>query len=476
VIGLAAFVLPLAAGWCFVAALLRRHPMKPAWAASALTFALGAGGGIAASSVLFFLLALCGVASPVAILLLDLALLAASLAALWRTRGKAPEPPASAAPPAFRWNWLLALALAAGLALVLSGLISTAAANPLGDWDAWAIWNLRAKFLAGPGAAWKGALSPLLAHSHPDYPLLSSGFVAMVWKAFGRAAPWVPQLTGFLFLGMVFALLAGALSILRGLTAALLAGFVLLVSTSFLFLATMQYADLPLSFYYLAALALLMLGSAKPAAAPLCLALSGTFASFAAWTKNEGVPFVVLLLLCVVAVEWRALGLRPALASAKRYVLGAAPVLALVACFKLFLAPAADPLLRQSAAQVAHKLADPGRYAQIGKALAFQVYHFGLPSSHPLLLLAILALALRFRIDQPHARALRASALALALVFASYCGVYVITTNDLAWHLDTSLARLYGQVWPGVLLLAFLVLNAPGAAGPSPKPKGAARK
>lgn len=462
--GLLAFVAPLAAGWCLAAAALAGRPIRPAWAARALEAALGAGAGIGISSVAFLLLTLGGAASPAAILVFDAALLAAGLFAFWRRRcGTAAGQSESAAPPLFRWNWLLALALAAGFALVLSGLFSVSAANPLGEWDAWSIWNLRAKFLAGPGDAWRGALSTLPEEAgHPDYPLLLSGFVGMVWKAAGDTGPWVPQVTGFLFLALVLALLASALAALRSLTSALVAGLVLLSSTSFLFLATMQYADLPLGFYYLASLTLLPLAESAPA----CLALSGAFASFAAWTKNEGAAFAIFLTLALLAVEWRAAGFRAALDRVKRFLAGAAPVLLLVVCFKLFLAPASEPLFKQSAAQLAHKLADPARYAQIGKALVVEAVHLGQPWSHPLLLLAILALALRFRIAPAGARALRVSALALALAFAAYCSVYLVTPSDLAWHLQTSLARLYGQLWPSFLLLAFLTLDVPGSTAP----------
>jgi len=469
VTGLLAFLVPLVAGWGLVRAALVRHRIRPPWAARVFEAALGAGAGIAISSVAFFLLTLAGAASLADILLLDTALLAAAVFAFWPTRRRAATGPAqSATTPLFRWNWVLALALAAGSALVLYGLVSVSAANTYGEWDAWSIWNLRAKFLAASGDAWRAALSPLpdKAGMHPDYPLLLSGFVAMVWKASGDTAPWVPQLTGFLFLALVAASLTSALTALRGLTSALTAGLVLLSSTSFLFLATMQYADLPLSFYCLASIVLLLF--AEPA-------LSGAFASFAAWTKNEGLAFAVLLALAILAVEWRAAGLRSALDRSRRFLTGAAPVLLLVVCFKLFLAPASDPLFQKGAAGLAHKLMDPSRYAQIAKAMIVDLYHFGQPWSHPLLLLAILALALRFRIDATQVRALRASSIALALAFAAYCGVYLVTPSDLAWHLRTSLPRLYGQLWPSVLLLVFLTLNVPGDA-PPPKPTSRARK
>ncbi len=474
-IGLLAFVAPLAAGWCLAVAALAGLPVRPVWAARVLEGALGGGAGIAISSVAFFLLTVAGAAPRGAIPVLDAALVAAGVFAFLRRRRETAGRSASAVPSAFRWNWLLGLALAAGFVSVAYGLVSVDNASPLGEWDAWSIWNLRAKFLAGPGDAWRGALSTLPeALGHPDYPLLLSGFVAMVWKAAGETAPWVPQVTGFLFMALVLALLTGALAALRSLTSALAAGLVVLSSTSFLFMATMQYADLPLSFYYLASLTLLLLAESAPA----CLALSGAFASFAAWTKNEGAAFALFLTLAVLAVDWRAAGFRSALERSRRFLTGAAPVLLVVVCFKLFLAPASEPVFNQGAAQLAHKVADPTRYAQIGKELVVEAAHLGQPWSHPLLLLAILALAVRFRIDPAGARALRVSSFTLGLVFAAYCCVYLITPSDLAWHLQTSLPRLYGQLWPSFLLLAFLTLDVPGATVPVParKPRERGRK
>jgi hypothetical protein len=454
------FLLPLAAGWCFAAALLSTDSLRPNWAGRVLEAALGAGAGVAISSVLFFLMLLAHLASAPSIVAVNAALLVAGAWVAFRRR-RAPGLTASIDTPAFRWNWLLALSLAAGFALVLSGLLDVASAGRYGEWDAWSIWNLRAKFMAGPGDAWKGAVSPLLERSHPDYPLLLSGFIAMIWKVAGDSPTWVPQATSFLFLALVLGLLVSALTVLRSFSAALLAGFAVLASTSFLFLATMQYADLPLSFYLLGAIVLLLLSSREEPGSRLYRALAGFFASCAAWTKNEGILFAGLLLAVTLVLQARDGGVKSVFRRWLPLALGAAPVLLLVGGFKLFLAPPADPFLHQNAAQIAQKLGDAGRYSQIGKALLSDAYHYGQPWSHPLLLLAILAFALGFRIDEKFASSIRGAAIALALVFASYCGAYLITPNDLAWHLQTSLARLYSHLWPSALLLAFMVLRRP---------------
>jgi hypothetical protein len=73
---------------------------------------------------------------------------------------------------------LLLVMLLAIATFVMSGFWQT---NPHGNWDAWAIWNLRARFLIHGGNVAQRAWSPALISSHPEYPLLVSGFVARCW-------------------------------------------------------------------------------------------------------------------------------------------------------------------------------------------------------------------------------------------------------------------------------------------------------
>jgi hypothetical protein len=365
----------------------------------------------------------------------------------------------------FRWNWLLALALLAGFVLVFLGLIGVANASPYGEWDAWSIYNLRAKYLAAPGGSWQNAASPLLERSHPEYPLLLPGFIAMVWRSSGETPAWAPQITGFLFLGLVIAQLVSSLATNRSTSSALLAGFILLASTSFLYLAPMQYADLPLAFYFLASIALMLSDSTGGVPRGGQLALAGFFASCAAWTKNEGLAFALLMAICLLVLEARRNGIQKALVSWRWFALGEAPVLILVAYFALWIAPAADPLLHQNAAQLARKIEDFARYKEVAQALFFEAYHFGQPWSHPLLLLAILAAGLRFRRKIPEAPALVSATLVIVLLFSVYLAVYIVTPRDLAWHLHTSLARLYSQLWPSVILLFFMLLRTPEETG-----------
>ena len=39
--------------------------------------------------------------------------------------------------------------------------------------------------------------------------------------------------------------------------------------------------------------------------------------------------------------------------------------------------------------------------------------------------------------------------------------VYILTPHELSWHLDTSLSRLFLQLWPSIVFVACLCLNSP---------------
>src|SRR5262249_42355093 len=147
-------------------------------------------------SILYFLLAVGGLATPATVLGSETAILISAFW-IWR-KGRTPVAPVDAQ-HSFPWTWALLACFGIALAFVWYRVVQLATALPVGDWDAWAIWNLRAKFLAGPPGAWRFAVSPLLDNSHPDYPLLLSSFVASVWKCAGATDTWAPAAVGLLF-------------------------------------------------------------------------------------------------------------------------------------------------------------------------------------------------------------------------------------------------------------------------------------
>jgi hypothetical protein len=427
-----------------------------------LEAALGAGAGAGLFSFLYFGLLLTGAASPVTVLVVDavVLLLLASLVR-WRRTRSAPAGAAVADPnPPYRWTWLLVLVFGACLLPVLLTFIEVVQANPYGDWDAWAIWNLRAKYLAGPGETWRYAVSPLLTLTHPDYPLLTSGFIAHAWRAGGgQPTTTIPIATALLFSGSALALLVASLALLRGPSLGLLAGMVALANTSFLTHCVSQYADVPLSFYYLATLAAVFLATGVESQRGLVLALAGFFASLAAWTKDEGILFAAVVLGCYLVVEWGAGGWKSLLRNFPWLLGGALPGLLAVAGFKLFLVPAANPMLTQRATDASARVLTAQRWVTLMQAIFSEAVDLGSGLLHPLVILAITVFALGFRFVPRHRRPVLFGALTLAIVFAGYCAVCVLNPTLLGTRRSTPFGRMYSQLWPSFVFLGFMMLR-----------------
>ena len=416
--------------------------VRPAWARWSLIFGAGAAVGIGLSSVLFFLFSTLLGMRAVA-LGFEVAILAWAGYEAFRRRAPAPQPAEER--PAPLLIFVAAIGLLLALALATAAIATSWDANPQGDWDAWAIWNLRARFLASSGALAQRAWSPVLgASTHAEYPLLLSSFVARCWAFSHSFSTVVPAATSYVFFLALIALVAGGMAALRGPTLGMLAALVLASTPALLHQVPNQYADVQLACYFAGAIVFALLDR------PI---LAGIFAGCAAWTKDEGVLFLVVLL--VITAAWKR---RTAVAT----LAGAAPAAALAIVFKTWLARGNAGLLSTSLPGAGKRLADAGRYGATMAAFGREFAHMGVGWYHPILPVIALAVVLRF--DRERRRdAAYCAALAGFLLLGNF-GVYILTNNDLAWQLHTSLNRVLLQIWPALVLAAFVGLRKPKAA------------
>jgi len=449
---------------------------RPLWAANLFRLALGSGVGVGLASIVFLFLDIFGVATPAGIFGADLALTCVLF--WWRARTRplnAPPTDSGETVQGFRWNWALALALGIILSIVGIRLVQMASALPAGQWDAWAMWNLRAKYLAGPGESWRYAVSPLLINTHSDYPLLLSAFIARLWKAGGATDFAAPLATGFVFFAGLIALLVSAAALLRGVASGLLAGLVILSTTSLLIWAPAQYADIPIAFYYLGAIVLIFVDVSPAASGRRALFWAGVCAGLAAWTKNEGIAFLLCFFAVFFGFTLRQRGVKVALSRAASMLAGAAPGILLTLWLKFFLAPAVDPLVTQGFSRLA-RLLDLNAYQQIAAGFFNVMINLGSGVAHPLILMAILAVVLRSQIENHYKTPVLIAGTGLILVFLSYCAVYLITPSGAAWQVQTSFDRLILQIWPSALFVFFLVLREVAPEASVAEVKSAARK
>jgi dolichyl-phosphate-mannose-protein mannosyltransferase len=434
---------------------------------------LSVGYGLGLFSVIFFLARVCNVGNLMLVDLLVLGLLTAAVMLAARTSRALPgltgSETRSHTSPAWFHRVVTGAFVIALCAALYSGLLRPWA-YPHGDgWDAFAIWNLHARFLFLGGPHWRDGFTSLIPWSHPDYPLLLPASIAHFWIYLSHDDPRVPASIAFCFTFATVGVLYSALSILRGRAQAMLGAIALLATPSFIEQGAWQYADVPLSFFYLATIVLLCLhdertqDASSPPPAGL-LALAGVAAGFAAWTKNEGVLFLGAIILARQLTSLRAhptalQGTKIAFASHSGLLLaGSAPVFLLIIYFKHWIAPPGD--LFSDPSSMLHKVLDLSRYGAIVKWYVKDFFRFGhwllIPGSLLLVGLYLGAGKEEQRVTQP---GLRTSVLALALTLAGYFAVYLITPYDIYWHLRFSLGRLFLQLWPATVFLFFLAVR-----------------
>ncbi|HTT23599.1 MAG TPA: glycosyltransferase family 39 protein [Candidatus Sulfotelmatobacter sp.] len=463
-----------ASGYLLIVAGLPRDETSPADWLMRLSLAPGFGLGI--FSAVFFLMRFFGATHFIAV---DLAVLVLVALTCWLRRARRAQAMvpglenADISAPVWARGVLAASFVIALLAVLYSAVVGILA-HPHGDgWDAFAIWNLHARFLFLGGASWRSGFNAIIPWSHPDYPLLLPAAIAHIWSYLGHDYPLVPAITGLIFTISTVGLLVSALMRLRGPNTAMLGGLVLSSTPFFVEQGTSQYADVPLSFFVLASLVALhkAYGNADDREPTRSgpLVLSGLAAAFAAWTKNEGLLFFAAL---IVAQLWTVVRGRDESSSGSgrnwrslvSFVLGAAPVLLVIAWFKHSVATPGD--LFSSPAIMMEKILTPTRYWTIIQWFAKEFLRFGSWSLVPgtVVLLVFWMFIFRKRARE-RSRRVPIAVATLALTLAGYFAIYLITPRDLYWHLRFSLNRLFLQLWPSAIFLFFLLAGRqPGLA------------
>ncbi len=424
----------------------------------ALKLSLGCGLGWGVSSALFFLWSLAF--SPFArvynglewllalgLLGLDLFLSRTAWSELMRRLAVIPRP-----------HWA---ALAALLVFLLGALLVwlRADAQPNGNFDAYAIWNMRARFLfLSSDQTWRSAFSPNLSWwVHADYPLLWPLTLLRAYLAQGRVLTQAGVLQAAVFGWASLGLMIGGLYKLRPGWQASLGGLALLSMPWFINFSAFQQADVPLAYFYLAVVLLLALALRSPQAErPGLLALAGLALGCAVWTKNDGIALLLAagglgglaLLRGKGGLRWRVLA---------AVGLGLLLPLAAVMAFKVVLAPPGDLIGAQSAGEVLAKLAMPQRYELILRAiLALLPSLGGLPWPALAGGLGYGLLAGR----SPGQQGGRLFGL-LLLALLGYFAVYLVTPQPQEWHLGYSLDRLLFHLLLPALFLCLAVMRSP---------------
>jgi len=442
------FALPAFGGWMIVST---TWPCGP----KILRASLGTGLGLGVAGMLWMLgllisgSAMAGLAASDGVLITLTAL-------LWTRRARIER--RVVAPPPGRFS-KLQIGAAAGIVLTLlfaaASLGLMAYISHHGDFDAFAIWNTRARFFYL--AAKPLDLLPDL--TSPDYPLLLPSLVARGWQYSHQDTVIIPLSLAVFFTAGSIVLLCGLRSVTSS-SAAPLAGAILAGTPFFIMQGMSQYADIVMCFFITSAVTVFCVsdfaGEGESGYLPL---LSGLFAGFAACTKNEGTLVVVSMIAarsCMILWNrrWKIEGIRMGL-----FLAGLAPGFLALTVFRR-VAPVPSVLFANiTAATIRTRIIDGARHSSILAGYWRDLLHFGNWWINPLVLLLLYVVIRRGLKSAPRfTTAWRFPGLLVVIMLCGYYFVYLFSPYAVVWHVQSSFSRLLVQLWPSALLFwAFLV-------------------
>jgi hypothetical protein len=326
--------------------------------------------------------------------------------------------------------------------------------RPHGFWDAWAIWNMRARFLFRSGNQYINAFSSLYSWSHPDYPLLLPCNVARIWTYVGYESKFAPILIALLFTFSTVGLMVSSLSQMRSPSQGLLAGMFLLGFSSFVDTGANQGADTPIGYYFLATIILFCLYDQKIKKRLHFVLLAGAMSGFASWTKNEGLLFIIAIIAARFVVIFPTDSFRSYIKEMIVFLAGVLPIMLIIIYFKTQLAPTNDLISGQSFKATLSRLSDFHRYFIVGK---FYLNNFYEIFKGRIIFFLLYIIFCGFSSNKQFRKGVNTSLFVLFFQLLGYFIVYIITPHEIKWHLNASLNRLFIQLLPSAIFIFFLV-------------------
>ena len=406
-----------------------------------LKFSLGTGLGLGISSILYFLVLQIAPVHvnmlTVQIILLILLLAIMFLRERKQTREEMHLPVLSY----LQWILLGIFFLASVIAVLV--FINMIISRPQGVLDAWSIWNRAARFIYRDPENWRATLSPDLAlFRHADYPLLVPLNVAWGWEALENETLRVPMLQSALFTFSTIMVMFSILAFTRTIGQASLASVVLIAYSGIIVEGTYLIADVPVTYFILTSSILMYLFVVRNESA--LLILSGFMAGLAGWTKNEGLLFIAVSPIALIVASPN--NIKHSLAA---YLTGLAIPLLVILYFKSLTPP--NDLLNNNGLSLIEKITDISRYSTIIKSFASSFLN------RSFILVLLYTVIMHNKLTAVYRRGSYAIITLLGLQLLGYAAIYLITPNDLEWHLRTSQSRLFLQILPLALFLCFSI-------------------
>jgi len=325
-------------------------------------------------------------------------------------------------------------------------------------WDAIAMWLFKAKVFFDSGSVDLANLPPrpISATRHLDYPPLFSLMVATAWVLLGHVDDMVGKSIGFMFLISGVAAITASLLPLLGKRLTAMFAFLMValpaLQTSFVLPYYMGYADYAIAVFMLLSLAHLY--RSVRLGRDLDSGLAFLFAALAALTKNEGLPFLlVIAVVFVFGAAWGRVKERetPSLLLVSVAAAGLLPVLAWQVYTRVH-------GFNSDVLSLPHPAWTIGLLTSRARTIASFFFHLmNRNDDYPWLAAAwIVATVLTVISRYRRLTLLWAALTAQGLTY----GIALLTTpNEVTFELNTAADRLVLQLVPSLLLLLGLALR-----------------
>ncbi len=329
--------------------------------------------------------------------------------------------------------------------IVLIYAVSKLYSDPHGEWDAWAIWNLKARFLYRSPYEWSTGFSQVIAWSHPDYPLLIPILIAKHWGLFGQESVVVPHIIAAFYLISGAYVMYCVISKFVDSNVACLTLLLLFSSYAYIRNSVFLTADIPLANLLL--LSVCFFCSYLVLKQTFMLMLAYLFLGAVIWAKNEGQLIYIIFAVFYLVQSYKSAGLQRSLMLA---VLTLLPFILCYLIFKQQISSANDLFANNSVQAVLDRSLDLSRYKLVASSFLGAIVDL-----FKINLLFVIALLICFRKQIIYSDVSYLLIAILASVFG-YLAIYLfITPHDLAWHLQTSMQRIMLHFYPSFVFLLF---------------------
>ena len=316
---------------------------------------------------------------------------------------------------------------------------------PLGGWDAWSCWGLKAKFIFLGHENWKDVLAPGLWRSNTNYPLLWPLINVWFWDLGGRFDQTIPMLNSIIFALLTAGILIfGLLELTGRLWTSILAAVIVTALPFSVTLFTSQYSDALLGLFLLSAFMSLVL--AEKYNLPKLKILSLILLGMMSFTKNEG---LIAAGISALGIFWHERSHKKELKTLiLTFFIAALPTI----IFTLFMAPKNEAFINGLVSTD-----KPTNWTRLSIILVYPWFEFisGKWNGFWLLVLGGILLAGK-KLWQSTLGMIGFSVILYLVVVLAYYDVN--TFFEISWWLSTTLSRILFALIPTIVLWIGLAL------------------